>query len=179
MFFNCCRRNCCCNQKCCDKQEKNYCDIKDKYDYDKCDKRDDKHDKCDYGKQEKGCCHINPEKKCCCDKNYNSHFDNKSDSSCFQNDRSFNDNSYYGEYNNLGYFGYDSKEGYFEQDTNKSYDRKERRNIYDEENNHSNNCTDNWDNDRKCNCEKEKSDKQESKKCCRPEKYICFPFDRY
>lgn len=173
MFFNyCCKRPCCrCEKN--NKQEKNYCDIKDKYYYDKC----DKHDKCDYDKQERCCCHINFEKKCCCNKDRDNHFDRKE--SCYQNEKGFDNKSYYGEYNSLGSFDYNNEYDY-EQNSRKYYDKENNRKSCDDYNDFDcKKCyTPNWENDRDCKCEKDNKHDWNNK-CCRPVKYICFPWDKY
>ncbi|MBQ8522175.1 MAG: hypothetical protein IJ458_00745 [Clostridia bacterium] len=190
MFFNyCCKRPCCrCKY---DKQEKNGCDIKDRCDYDRCDKRDDNHNKCEYEKKEKCCCHINVEKKCCCDKNDDKRF-TKNDN-YYQGNRDFDYKSYYDEYNNLGYFGNNDKEYDYEQNNRKSYSKEDNRNSYSNENNRKSydddndfdykSYTPNWENDRECKCEKDKHDKCDKNnwdnKCCKPVKYICIPFDKF
>ncbi|MFQ6724289.1 MAG: hypothetical protein ACLRFE_03025 [Clostridia bacterium] len=180
MFFNCCKRNCCCRQD--NRHEKDYCDIKDRYDYDKCDKRDDKHDKCECDKKEKCCYHINFEKKYCCDKDNDNRFDHRDN--CYQNERNFDNRNYYGEYNNLGYFADNNKEYNYEQDHHKSYSKENNSKSHDNDNDLDyKSYTPNWENDKECRCEKNKHDKCDknnwNNNCCKPVKYICIPFDKY
>jgi len=120
MFFNCCRRNCCCRQKNeCDKHEKNYCDVKNKYDYNMCD-NNYKHNKCEKEKDEKKCCAI---KYCWTEKsngynkpcNHKPYFYDEQSNYCNCNhlgsfnqyDSNFNTPHFNSQYNNYSYDDYD------------------------------------------------------------------------
>lgn len=172
MFFNyCCKRPCCrCDNL--DKKEKNYCEIKDKCDYDKC----DKYNKCEFEKKEKCCCHINFEKKCCCNKDDDKRLEKNEYN--YQNERNFDDKSYYGEYNNLGSFAYSDNEHGFEQNARKSYDKEDNRKPCNGDDFDYKSYTPNWENDRECKCEKDNKHDWDNKGC-KPVKYICFPWDKY
>ena len=182
MFFNNCwgfRCPCRCNQEdnkstrpCCKcEQEKKYCDIKDRCNYDKCDKRDDRHDKCDYEKKEKCCCHMNFENKCCRHEE-DSRFDNKR----------FDTQNYYCEYNKLGFFGQNNERSY--SDNHKSCEKEENNKSYYNNNDfdYGKSYTPNWDKDQDFKYEKNKHDKSDKynwdNKCTKPVKYICIPCDK-
>lgn len=179
MFFNCCRRNCCCRQG--GSTEKNWCN---KYDYDRCDKRDDKcdkhedkHDKCDWEKKEKCCCHLNYEKRCCYDKR-NEQFDNYPTQNGGYGEQysQFDGQNHFGEYNNLGYFNQQNTYGCEKDEIDKPCRIED-----DYHHDFDKHCyIPNWDNDKNCKCEKDnhKCDKKEDK-YRKPVKYICIPFDKY
>lgn len=194
MFFNNC--NCFRNKPCCCRQEKD------------CNKQENRpccniHDKCNEDSQEKYCCHIKFENKCCWDKERDNCFDRHEEKHCHRKperkeycqdksryDCSYNKNDFNKvenqRYFTPQYFDYTKSDYRNNQNGTTLYNNYDEINNldYNEEKNFNYNYeryyTPNWDEDRNCKHDN-KNDKPEwiDNKCCKPVKFICFPWYKY
>lgn len=182
MFFSNC--NWCCRRPCCAKQEKD-CNKQDNKPCFHEDKRDDKQEKC--------YCHIRFENRCCWDKehdnDYNKHDkcdkkDDRKEYRCGQEKKLCNRDNFNG-YGFANYHDEDYTDNYRNQNIKdfggrEFYGEQEKSNYNNQEYlgyNYNQSYTPNWEEDKYCKCDR--NDKHNDNKCCKPTKYICFPWDRY